>query len=85
MNSEDMFKNPFSNYNANTMEPDQIVEFWQNPFEGYINNVSEESIMHSENSIFFTGSRGSGKTMILKHYSYSSIKAYAKENDIYNP
>lgn len=84
MNSEDMFKNPFSNYNANTMEPDQIVEFWQNPFEGYINNVSEESIMHSENSIFFTGSRGSGKTMILKHYSYSSIKAYAKENDIYN-
>lgn len=33
---ENIYNNPFSDYNANTMDSRKIMDFWESPFERYL-------------------------------------------------
>ena len=70
---ENSYKNPFEDYNANVLEPRRIVEYWCNPFtQGLLTNIDEFSFRTNKMPIILQGSRGSGKTMILKYYAYKA-------------
>lgn len=71
MNSEDSFKNPFSDYNANVMDTKKILDYWCSPFAfSKSAPISERDIYHDNMPIVFMGGRGTGKTMFLKYFSY---------------
>ena len=78
---ENIYNNPFSDYNANTMDSRKIMDFWESPFERYLVGITEEEIAKENTAIFFTGGRGTGKTMLLKHFSISSQIVRAKKED----
>ena len=78
---ESTYRNPFSEYNANTLDSQQIIDFWASPFEYYLNEITEEDIAYEKTPIIFSGGRGSGKTMLLKHFSLEAqIKRAELEN-----
>lgn len=79
---ENTFRNPFVDYNANTMEPEKLLSLWENPFEAYIQNISEEEFMTTRTHMVFTGGRGSGKTMLLKYFSKDAMLLRARNEDI---
>lgn len=69
--SKDIFENPFEDINANVLNPRQIVEYWCSPFEqGILSNFDEHKFRTCKVPIILQGSRGSGKTTILKYFSY---------------
>lgn len=80
MFSESTYSNPFSDYNANTMDSEQIINFWESPFGSYLLDISEDEIANEKTSIIFTGGRGTGKTMLLKHFSLMSQIVRAKKD-----
>ena len=82
MFSENSYSNPFSDYNANTMDSEKIINFWENPFERYLIDITEKEIAQETTAIFFTGGRGTGKTMLLKHFSLSSQIVRAKMKNV---
>lgn len=69
---ENSYRNPFSDYNANTMDSEQITDFWENPFENYVLDITEKEVASERKPLVFTGGRGTGKTMLLKHFDLSS-------------
>lgn len=71
---EDTYKNPFSEYNANTMDTQQIVDYWLSPFDNNILGITEREVASERTSLIFMGGRGSGKTMLLKHFSFEAQK-----------
>jgi len=75
---EDLYRNPFSDYNANTLNSQQIIEFWESPFGNYLLDIREEEVVSEKTAIVFTGGRGTGKTMLLKHFSLSSQRERAQ-------
>ncbi len=79
---EDTYKNPFSDYNANTMDSKKIISFWENPFDRYLVDITEDEIAKETNTIIFTGGRGTGKTMLLKHFAISSQIERARNKKI---
>ena len=79
---ENIYKNPFSDYNANTMDSEQIINFWESPFGNYLKGITEEEIASERTAIFFSGGRGTGKTMLLKHYSMSAQYIRSEKEDI---
>lgn len=83
MNSKDIFENPFEDINANVLDPRQIVEYWCSPFEqGILNNFDEHKFRTCKVPIILQGSRGSGKTTILKYFSYpAQIERAEKKKD----
>lgn len=78
MYSEDMYRNPFSDYNANTLDSQQLIDFWESPFGNYLLDIGEEEVVGEKTAIVFTGGRGTGKTMLLKHFSLSAQRVRAK-------
>lgn len=70
MNTQDLFRNPFSDYNANSMDPKKILDYWCSPFAFFKSSISEEDIYQHDMPIVFMGGRGTGKTMFLKYFSY---------------
>lgn len=64
MISEDSYKNPFVDYNANVMDNSKILEYWCTPKTSGLDFFSDAM------PIFFMGGRGTGKTMFLKYFSY---------------
>lgn len=72
MLAENSYKNPFSDYNANTLDSEQITHFWETPFDKYVTNISEDEFAFEKTPIIFTGGRGTGKTMILKYFDIAS-------------
>lgn len=81
INSKDTFENPFEDINANVLEPKKIVEYWCSPFaQGLLSNFDEHKFRTSKIPIILQGSRGSGKTTILKYFSYPSQIERAEEN-----
>lgn len=71
-NMEDSYNNPFSDYNANVMDSDKIIEYWCSPFRFTQSaTISESDIYRDGMSIIFMGGRGTGKTMFLRYFSYS--------------
>jgi hypothetical protein len=74
-----IFRNPFEDINANVIEPKQIVDFWCSPFNrGILANLDEHKFCSSKMPIILQGSRGSGKTTILKYFSFPVQKIRAE-------
>lgn len=72
-------KNPFEMDNANFMSVEEIGKLWLNPFEYFVSSVSESIIKSDMTPSIFVGSRGSGKTMMFKYYSYYVQKVLLKK------
>lgn len=72
LNLKDSYKNPFSEYNANVMKPETILNYWCSPFN-YMKfaEVNESDVYLDKMPIVFMGGRGTGKTMFLKYFSFS--------------
>ena len=80
----DSYRNPFADYNANTMNSEQVTHYWENPFENYVVDITEDDVSSDTKPIVFTGGRGTGKTMILKHFALSSelVRANKEKRDL---
>ena len=64
-------KNPFDDFNANVLSPDTIMKYWCPPFcTGALPDLSEKEFLCGRMPIILQGARGTGKTTILKYYSY---------------
>ncbi len=65
------YKNPFDDYNANVLAPDLIMQYWCTPFStGALKEFDERKFFAEKMPIVLQGSRGSGKTTILKYFSF---------------
>ena len=71
---ESIFKNPFEDNNANQLSAEKVVNYWCDPFDIVINEIDEHHFLTSSLPIVLQGSRGTGKTMILKYYSFEAQK-----------
>lgn len=77
------FENPFEDFNANLILPERILSLWCTPFDnGLIKGISEEGFATQAIPIFLQGVRGSGKTTILKYFSYALQIERSKANGI---
>ena len=73
------FKNPFDDFNASLINTDKIVEFWCDPVVKNQKELLSLPVFFEHKMPFIIqGSRGSGKTMIFKYYSYEAQKVVAK-------
>lgn len=71
ISSTDSFKNPFEDINANVLDSKRIVEYWCSPFEvGLLSDYDENKFRTCNVPIILQGPRGSGKTTILKYFSF---------------
>ena len=69
--SRNTFNNPFEEINANVIDVKKIVEYWCDPFKlGIMTNYDQRKFLTSKIPIIIQGSRGSGKTTILKYFSF---------------
>lgn len=70
ISQDTIFDNPFEDINANVMDPQTILNFWCDPFtNGYLSKIKEKEFYTSKFPMILEGSRGSGKTTILKYFS----------------
>ena len=63
------YKNPFAEYNSNIMSSEQISEFFAEPFDFF--DINATDIVNEKSSLIFVGGRGTGKTMLLRQFSYN--------------
>jgi Cdc6-like AAA superfamily ATPase len=66
------YKNPFAEYNSNVMSSEQIAELFAEPFDLF--DIMASDIEKEKSSIVFIGGRGTGKTMLLRQFSYNVQK-----------
>ncbi len=77
------FKNPFDDYNANVLDPELIMQYWFTPFStGALKDFDEKRFFTQKMPIILQGSRGSGKTTILKYFSFPVQCERATQNKI---
>lgn len=77
------FKNPFDDYNANVLAPELIVQYWCTPFNtGALKGFDETSFFSEKMPVVLQGSRGSGKTTILKYFSFPVQCERAQQNNL---
>lgn len=70
-NTASSYKNPFDDYNANVLDPELIMQYWCTPFStGALKEIDETRFYTEKMPIVLQGSRGSGKTTILKYFSF---------------
>lgn len=75
------FRNPFEDFNASLIEIEKIVEFWCEPIDGGQKELLSVPTFFTQKMPFIIqGSRGSGKTMLFKYYSYDAQKLVAKNS-----
>lgn len=75
------FKNPFDDFNASLIDTDKIVSFWCDPIvKGQNELLSVSNFFTQRMPFIIQGSRGSGKTMLFKYYSYDAQKIVAKQS-----
>lgn len=75
------FKNPFDDFNASLIDMDKIVRFWCDPIDKGQKELLSAPVFFTQKMPFIIqGSRGSGKTMLFKYYSYDAQKIIAKES-----
>lgn len=75
------FKNPFDDFNASLIDTDKIVRFWCDPIDKGQKELLSAPVFFTQKMPFIIqGSRGSGKTMLFKYYSYDAQKIIAKES-----
>lgn len=84
-NSFEAYRNPFSQFNANVMDTNTLLDFWCDPFSFVqFANLSHDDIYSDPNPIVFMGGRGTGKTMFLRYWSHEIQKAkYEREGKNY--
>lgn len=85
MISDDSYRNPFSEYNANVMDSGKILTYWCSPFTQVPSAAfSEDDVYRDAMPIVFMGGRGTGKTMFLKYCSYTvqREKAFREERNL---
>ena len=68
MTIQHSFKNPFLNIDANEFTSDDVIRYWASPLECM--NITEDNFCNNRTPMFIEGARGTGKTMLLKYYSY---------------
>jgi hypothetical protein len=66
------YKNPFSEYNSNVLSSKQISELFAEPFDLF--DITDDAIKNEKSPIIFIGGRGTGKTMLLRQFSYDVQK-----------
>ena len=71
------YRNPFSEYDTNVMSSEQISEFFTEPYDSF--TVPESKIINDKSPIIFVGGRGTGKTMLLRQFSYNVQKIAKNE------
>lgn len=77
-----IFNNPFDDINANTIDPGRILDFWCDPFAvELLKGMSAKQFAENRMPIILQGSRGSGKTTILKYFSYPVLKERANRRN----
>lgn len=77
-----LFKNPFDDINANMITPERILALWCTPFaKNSLINFTEKDFCTQKLPIILEGSRGSGKTMILKYFSYFVLRERASRRE----
>ena len=82
-NTDSLFKNPFDDYNANVLDPELIMQYWFTPFStGALKDFDEKRFFTQKMPIILQGSRGSGKTTILKYFSFPVQCERALQNRI---
>lgn len=65
------YRNPFDDYNANVLTPEALMEYWYTPFStDALKEFNEKKFFTQKMPIILQGSRGSGKTTILKYFSF---------------
>lgn len=74
------YKNPFSDFDTNVMSAEQISEFFTEPYDSF--TVPETKITGDKSPIIFVGGRGTGKTMLLRQFSYNVQKITTGETYI---
>ena len=79
-----MSTNPFSNIKATHLSKKEIVDFWVDIHNSEKDKENFEKIIEPKNPrpIIILGGKGSGKTHILRFFSYESQKVRAKEEEI---
>lgn len=66
-----LFENPFDDFNANVLNAKQIMQYWYTPFgTGELKDLGERRFYTEKMPIILQGSRGTGKTTILKYFSF---------------
>ena len=76
--------NPFSNIKATHLSKKEIVDLWVDINNNEEEKANFEKIIEPSNPrpIFILGGKGSGKTHILRYFSYESQKIRAEINKI---
>lgn len=76
-----MLKNPFSNIKATHLNKDEIVNYWVEIHNRETEQANFEKVIEPFNPrpIIILGGKGSGKTHILRFYSYESQKVRASQ------
>ena len=65
---ENIISNPFVGCTARDMKYNEVGQYWCSPFKVY--SLNEGELFTSRTPIVMEGTRGTGKTMILKYLSY---------------
>ena len=73
------YKNPFSEFDTNVMTAEQISEFFTEPYDSF--TIPESKIIEDKSPIIFVGGRGTGKTMLLRQFSYNVQKIIRSEKN----
>lgn len=79
--TENIFKNPFDDINANNIDPEKILDWWCSPFSAITGtSFTEFDFATQKLPIILQGYRGTGKTTILKYFSYPVMKERSKRD-----
>lgn len=74
------YKNPFSDFDSNVMTSKQIADFFTEPYESF--TIPKSKIIEDKSPIIFVGGRGTGKTMLLRQFSYN-VQRITNNNETY--
>lgn len=83
MELEHSYRNPFTDYHANRIDVDALLDYWCDPWSVFnTRGLSERRVFEESGPLVFIGGRGSGKTMFLRYFSIDVQGArYTREND----
>lgn len=79
---KDSYRNPFSKYNAVTLDDQAILDYWCSPFAYRLfSEIKETDIYEDPNNIVLMGGRSTGKTMFLRYWSFPVQLKLANQNN----
>ena len=74
------YKNPFSDFDSNVMSSEQIYELFTEPYDSF--TFPKRKIIEDKSPIIFIGGRGTGKTMLLRQFSYN-VQRITENSELY--